>query len=167
MKVDPKEQARLAKESLKVDFERKTSDPNLNKEEDQIAHSSSLVILIFALLTPNIFAGIYAVIGLIVLNGTRSTYNNWFRAVKSFYFIAVIFLIIFIIIFIFVLVWGLLKDRTWLWLLGLWVIVLSIIQLIFSIRLYGSMKVLYTPPEGKGEGDKVANYGTAKTDAQA
>ena len=104
-------------------------------------------------------------IALVVLNGSRQTYKNWFRAVRSFYFIALVFLVIFIIIAIFGLVWGLLKSRTWMWVFALWIIVISIIIMIFAIRLYESMKLLYTPPEAKNvkqEIGKDPNYGTAK-----
>ena len=43
MKDKAKETADQAKESLKVNFDRQSSDPDFNKDEDLSAHTSSLV----------------------------------------------------------------------------------------------------------------------------
>ena len=123
----------VAEDLFKEEF-RINPDKNYNRDADDMAYLLTAAIIVLSVFTPNIFSGIYGILSLIVLNGTRETYDGWARTVKSFFYISIVFLVLFTIIFALIFVYGLLaKKLVWL-LLGIYVGVLSI-ALIFLLLL--------------------------------
>lgn len=142
----------MSSETEKNEHENDSEQKNM--EKDSVALCSSMAVVTLAIVSYNVFVVLYGVFALVALNGERDTYYKWKRLVKIFYFICLVIIILILLGFTISMIMALSVHMVWFIWPSVFMIFVSILELIFITKSYLAISELYTSTGS----EKVTNY---------
>ncbi len=113
----------------------------------------AITVMVLSIFGINVFSFLFSLFMLISVNGDETTRYHWKRVVRIFYIVSLVVLIVGVIVFIIILIIACVRGRGYTIAFSIYIIVMIVLQFIFSIIGYSKLaaltdKPIHAPPAG-------------------